>query len=307
MRLRSAPLAATVLGVLAAIGVAAMPGATLESLVTESGLPSVIAAAEPPLGMTARALVALGVGLFVAGFAWLLVVVATGGGVAEAPDDDVHFGDLPTPVIRRADAHPDAPPRPPLRAMRDLGTPFLEVRAGGEVYEVEASRGVSPAPSIDAVAVAQAVPEPVAVEAMPAEQALPDDLEQPLAAFDPQAIPAVPMPPPLSLKPLRPTPAPAQYDDRDRFDIFALSPPCRRPSPPPSLRPRPRDEAVARPEAEASVHALLERLERGAVRRGLATGIEKTMPPARSQPPQPEQQRGLEEALVTLRNLARRA
>ena len=33
------------------------------------------------------------------------------------------------PVLRRADAHPDAPPRRPVFANSDLGTPFLDVKA----------------------------------------------------------------------------------------------------------------------------------------------------------------------------------
>ena len=32
-------------------------------------------------------------------------------------------------VTRRADRHPDAPAREPVKAMRDLGTPFLDVGA----------------------------------------------------------------------------------------------------------------------------------------------------------------------------------
>ena len=52
-----------------------------------------------------------------------------------------------------------------------------------------------------------------------------------------------------------------------------------------------------RPETDASVHALLERLERGVADKRIA-------PTSRAEARQ--QERGLEEALVTLRNLARR-
>lgn len=277
-----APLGAAVLGGLAVLGVLAMPGAMLETLVTDSGLPSVIAAAEAPLGMTARIAVALGTGLFCASFAWLLLFVLLGGG--DPAGEDVRpgsrFDDLPTPIVRRADAHPDAPPRPPLRAARDLGTPFLDVRASAE-----------PEPSA-----------PIADGEALTERPLPVDFDQPLAAFDPQAIPEIPLPAPLSLKPLRRAPVPAPAADREDFAIFDSTPPVRRPGPPPSLRPRPREDTAARPESEVSINALLDRLERGARRQGLSGGAENRAAPAHTPPPE----RGIEDALVTLRNLARR-
>lgn len=344
MKIARATLAAGALGALAALSVAAVPGAMLEQAVSASGLPAVIAAAEPPLGMTARIALALAAGLVVAGVARLLLLVILGdsaeGAAVEARDD------APAPPsIRRADAHPDAPPRPPLLATRDLGTPFLEVRAGGKPDEDDAPLPALPepvpltAPVIDADArplpLGPAVPRPAANDlpplqvreapsepewspppaahqGPPPERPLPEDFDQPLAAFDPQAIPAEPMAPPLSLKPLRrPVAVPSLYDANDRLAIFEQHPPFRRPAPapPPSLRPLPRDEAPAAPppEREASVHALLERLERGAMARGLITGSERHDPPAPPAPTPAPAERGLEEALVTLRNLARRA
>ncbi|MGK6356864.1 hypothetical protein ACMGDH_16750 [Sphingomonas sp. DT-207] len=153
------------------------------------------------------------------------------------------------PVLRRADAHPDAPSRPPLLAMRDLGTPFLEIRASE-------TRPVPEAP-------------------VPIERALPRDLSQPLAAFDPGAIRDAPLAAPAKL---------------------------------PSLRPRPRDERITRPETEASIHALLDRLERGMVRRGLATGMERTPAAAHRSPSDHRRtERALEDSLATFRNFARSA
>ncbi|MET0309845.1 MAG: hypothetical protein ABW023_14150, partial [Sphingomonas sp.] len=122
MNLPIAPLAALVLGALAALGVAAMPASGLESLVMDSGLPSVIPAAEPPLGLTARAAVALLTGGFAAIFTWLAAFILVGtrsvtlGRGAKALN--IFHDDVPAPVLRRADAHPDAPPRPPLLATR---------------------------------------------------------------------------------------------------------------------------------------------------------------------------------------------
>lgn len=171
-----------------------------------------------------------------------------------------------TPVVRRADAHPDAPPRPPLRAMRDLGTPFLDIRA---------TDGAGARP----------------VEVV--ERALPRDLTQPLAAFDPAAIPAVPRAPAATLSPLSPRARPAGYPAGGGFDLFRLLPAARQGE---------GQERIARPETEASIHALLDRLERGMVRHGLATGMEPAAPRTYA-----ERRRGPDERLAALRNLARRA
>jgi hypothetical protein len=160
------------------------------------------------------------------------------------------------PVLRRADAHPDAPSRPPLLAMRDLGTPFLEIRASE-------TRPVSAAAA------------PIEPALLPVERALPRDLSQPLAAFDPGAIRDVPLAAPARL---------------------------------PSLRAKPRDERITRPETEASIHALLDRLERGMIRRGLATGMERTPTAAHRSPSDHRRaERAVEDALATMRNLARTA
>jgi len=301
MNLPIAPLAAVALGALVALGVAAMPTSGLESLVMDSGLPAIFPAAEPPLGLTARAAVALLTGGFAALFTWLagFILVGTrsvtlGGAAPEAVDDEA----VPMPVLRRADAHPDAPPRPPLLATRDLGKPFLEVRAAE----------TKPAPSVDAFdsgaanvdevdAAEEKIPAPA--PAPPVEQPLPQDLEQPLSAFDPDAILSVPMPPPIKLPPVRRAPKPQVFEAHERFEVFELTPPVRKPAPvqaAPAPEPVPPAEPIARPETEASVHALLERLEKGVVRRSQARAATAK-----------QAERGLEDALATLRNMARQA
>lgn len=279
MNLPLAPIVAGVLGVGVAAVCALMPAAMLESLVMDSGLPAVLSAAEPPLGTTARLMLAGGAGGLVALFGWfgLFLVLGSRGvsfGKAEPLGEAV-------PVLRRADAHPDAPARAPLLATRDLGTPFLDVKADKADTE-------------DA-------PVPLFIE--PVEQDLPVDLEQPLAAFDPQAIPETPMPPPVTVSPLRPRPA--VFDSSERFETFDLTP-MRRAAPPPRLRPAPRpapvvqEEPIATARTDATIHALLDRLEKGVTRRGMSAGPE-------AEPNPRESERGLEDALVTLRNLARRA
>lgn len=311
MNLPFAPIVAVVLGAGVAGACALMPAPVLEGLVMDSGIPAVLSAAEPPLGATARLMLAGGAGGLVALFSWFALFLILGSrgltlGKAAPADEAV-------PVLRRADAHPDAPARAPLLATRDLGTPFLEVTAPVKAEEKPAEPLFAPEPLFAAEPLFAPEP-PFSPEAEPVisvigpvvEQDLPVDLEQPLAAFDPQAIPETPMPPPVSVPPLRPRPA--VFDATERFETFELTP-VRRSAPPPRLRPAPRPqpqaeaapvEPIATPKTDATIHALLERLEKGVVRRGMAVGPEPEANPRATE-------RGLEEALVTLRNLARRA
>lgn len=336
MKMPVALLGAALVGALAAFCALVLPTAALEGMVMRSGLPSIIAAAEPPLGFTARVLLALGAGGFFGTMGGLTLFVIAGttsvdlGRFKPRPRPDA----ARAPVLRRADAHPDAPPRPPLMAARDLGTPFLEVGAD----DIPKPLPLTPIKPVDAAierplfkadAPADAAPRPLApVEAVPIvaamvepfEQPLPDDLDQPLAAFDPQAVPDVPLPPPV-LPPLKAKPEPAkpepvapapQSPPPERFETFEL--PAQRariqagspayPFATPAPRTQTADEALSRPETDASVHALLERLERGVIRRG------QQLPPVM---PKPEprlargEEGGLQDTLASLRSMARRA
>ncbi|MES2753573.1 MAG: hypothetical protein V4659_02800, partial [Pseudomonadota bacterium] len=58
LNLPLAPVAAAVSGGIVALGFLVMPGGLLERLVLASGIAAFVAAAEPPLGLTAR--IALG-------------------------------------------------------------------------------------------------------------------------------------------------------------------------------------------------------------------------------------------------------
>lgn len=318
MNLSFAPLGAALIGAAAAAVLGALPTPMLESLVMASGIPAILSAAEPPLGMTARAAIAGGTGMVAAILSWFALFLLLGTrGFTIGREPEVDPEAVPTPVLRRADAHPDAPARAPLLATRDLGTPFLEVAARPRVEQAQREPEAEPEPEPLTLAVPiEFEPEPEVdsllrdveeaerVELPKAfaplvEQPLPDDLDQPLAGFDPAAIPDTPAPLPEAVTPLHRTPRPAVFDEGERFETFVLTPPVRIAPPP---RPRPRDGAITAPETEATIHALLERLERGVVRRGLASGVEQTR-----RAPEPKAERGLEEALVTLRNLARRA
>ena len=204
-----APSAGGALGLGFAALVAVMPAGLLAHLVDKTHLPAVLAVAASPLGVTARVLLVLIGGGALALFAGLGLHFIVGGrtiAVGGAPRE----GDVP--VLRRADAHPDAPPRRPVLAHRDLGAPLLDV--------------------------------PVAAD-NDRELPLPRDLDQPLAAFDPTAIPDRPREPARALAPLARIDRPQLIDPGDRFETFDLAP-------------------LAAPiEPTATIHALLDRLERG--------------------------------------------
>lgn len=306
MKLPVAFLTAAMLGAAAFAGVALVPTAMLESAISDSGLPAILPAAQPPLGWTARLMLGGGLALLVAGFAWFSAYILFGTrALSLGADAVVGEGEEAVPVVRRADAHPDAPPRAPLLATRDLGTPFLEVTANGDDDAPRKPLPISvPTVSIAPAPVPAEVARPAPVSAPRMEpvadaRELPVDLDTPMAAVDPAAIPAVPRERPPVVPPLkrrRPV-RPAVFDDSERFETFELTPPVRC-APAPVPFPGPMSERPVSRDAEATVHALLDRLEQGVVRRGLA---------ARPAPAPRAAEHGLEEALVTLRNLARRA
>ena len=339
-------------GVLAALATLVIPYGLLEDIVVTSGIAAFIPAAEPPLGATAR----ISVGVFAGGVAALVAWFALSALLVWRDSRRVEEAGERMPVIRRADAHPDAPPRAPLLANRDLGTPF---RAKGAVVDPEpesieahihvmTARGVeaaevrdldlpelppepviamgAPAPPVEtipaiSIPLVKADALPPAIPAAP--QPLPADLDQPLSAFDPSAIRDVPLAPPPPLAPLMRAPVKPVLAEGERFETFELTPPVRPAAPP---QPPVQAESLAAPETDASVHALLDRLERGIARR--VNNAPHAEPTPHSEPaPQPEPAlpaapvaeapseapepappaSGLEGALAALRKMAVRA
>ncbi|MFD1787773.1 hypothetical protein ACFSC3_09320 [Sphingomonas floccifaciens] len=190
-----------------------LPATVLEDWTAASGVSAILPASDLPLGYSVRTALAMVAGVGAGVIMWLAAYLAFGeeGQVTlarrtadPAPPSTVD-SDAPVPLLRRADAHPDAPARAPLSATRELGAPFLEVRDSG-----------------------------------PIERALPLDLDAPLSAYDPAAIPtqpAAPVPVVPALQPRRSAPASVEGA---------------------------RIAAVELPRTDATIHALLDRLERGA-------------------------------------------
>jgi len=105
----------------------AMPAQLMTDLVAASGLPSILAAAEPPLGMKARVGVGLigAVAMFAFVFTLLRLLDRTG---YDSPKPKAAPAYAPAPVeeaprARRRDAHPDAPAPRPICAAREFGEP----------------------------------------------------------------------------------------------------------------------------------------------------------------------------------------
>lgn len=310
---------AGVAGVLVALATLVIPGGPLQDIVVTSGVAAFIPAAEPPLGVTARICIGVfagGAAALVAWFVFSALLMWRDSRRVEEPGER-------RPVVRRADAHPDAPPRAPLLATRDLGMPY---RAKGEQVETlrddraddlrvfasahkEVEHGDAevrdlhlpelppepviamgtPAPPVEtipAVSIPQVKVEP---PVPPTPQPLPADLDQPLSAFDPAAIPDVPLAPPPPLAPLNRAPVKPLLAEGERFETFELTPPVRpaavqQPAPKPVVQP----ESLAAPETDASVHALLDRLERGIARRTHPAPLDEPQAPQAELTPQTE-------------------
>jgi hypothetical protein len=114
----------------AAIGFAgfAMPEWRLNQLLQMTGLPDILLAAQPPLGLRAR----LGVAGLLAGVTFvavfMLMRLLDRLPKRRSPLDADEDGPIDVPMrLRRADAHPDNPVRRPLVAGRELGEPFEEL------------------------------------------------------------------------------------------------------------------------------------------------------------------------------------
>ena len=141
----------------------AMPGDLLTDLVGASGLPSILPAAEPPLGYKAR----IGVGIigallvFALVFMLLRLLDRTGydaaGAKAEPPAE---------PRARRRDAHPDAPAPRPISATREFGEPAPPVAPPAPLWleppKPESLPCSSPSPSAESRAAPAPAIEPSA-------------------------------------------------------------------------------------------------------------------------------------------------
>ena len=130
------PALAGLAAVAVGFSIFAMPNALFSGLVAQSGLPDILAAAQPPLGMKARgAAVAAGVILV---FAAVVILLGALDRLSRRPKrKPAASPNFDTPKVRRADAHPDAPTRAPLLAGSELSEPFQEEEMVAETWPDE--------------------------------------------------------------------------------------------------------------------------------------------------------------------------
>jgi hypothetical protein len=211
-------------GLAAALLVLWIPVGLIEMVVASSGLSETLPAAAPPLGLKAR--------LLLAGFAALMAVGLIGMmrrqdrpteqegrwlGVQGASKMGFAFSKLTAlargratpverdaPLLRRADAHPDAPSRAPIFASRDFGAIDIFARPDSPRRPLV----VHPEPEQDAIVpsaglVMPSAPLPIAEEALPqpiflrpaapiVEHAAEEEVPQDVAPFTPAPLDPIP-------------------------------------------------------------------------------------------------------------------
>lgn len=136
-KLPKIPTASAISGLIVAALILMTPNPWFEAFIVESGLPSIISAAEPPLGARARIVFALIAALIVTLGAWVTLTFVTSRNLrarTEAQYDyDLQEAVVQNPRTRRMDAHPDAPYRRPIMAGDDLGVPMDDVTIDSEM------------------------------------------------------------------------------------------------------------------------------------------------------------------------------
>lgn len=202
----------------------AMPESLFSGLVEATRLPDLVPAAQPPLGETARLAAAGAAFLLAFAAVWALMAalsrVPASRKVEAEPEAEA-------PRLRRADAHPDAPARPPLLA-RDLGEPldledFPEAPAEEEPALTEAEHRPLPA-----FLVPQATEAEAEVGAEPETQwDEPETLWTPpqpnWSEAGPEAEPGVERPPEVEAEPLPISELAAQLPDSEEESDQPLS------------------------------------------------------------------------------------
>ena len=284
----------------AAFGAFAVPQDILSRAVIATGLPSILSAAQPPLGLTARVVLAVGSAAIVFGLVFLLLRLLDRSGMnaAGAAEEE----EAP-PRLRRRDFHPDAPTPRPISAARDLGEPAPP----------EAPRATTPLWLNEAAPVVARVSEPEATvepepEQAPVFEPEPVFAPAPVAEVQPQPEPEVEPQPVFEPEPVaevRPEPEP---------EPIAAFEPEPAPQPEPVFEPAPQPESRPAPEAAmpTSISALMERLEQGLARRRLidpVPSVPATPPQVFPEAPEPQDAPDdrLQTAIASLQRLAARS
>lgn len=228
---------AALAGLAVAFAAFTIPDDILADAVSATGIGSIITAAQPPLGTTAR--VTLAVAGAIAAFGGALFLLRWLDRFASKPSTRPADPIAEGPRIRKSDAHPDAPPPRPISASRDLGEP-APPSAPAEPGPVAQAATVEPVatapadvvptapvrrPAVERVAPARPMAEPESLTALMAR------LERGLARREAQPEPVVPTraekpddfsPAPVSQAAAAPAEAPPPANDRLQSAIEGL-------------------------------------------------------------------------------------
>ena len=170
----------------AAFAAFAVPQDLLSRAVVATGLPSILSAAQPPLGLTARVVLAVGGAAIVFGLVFVLLRLLDRSGMnaADSGEEDA------APRLRRRDIHPDAPTPRPISATRELGEP-APPRAPRTATPPWLDEAAPVAPEPEPVAEIRHEPEPVFVpEPEPEVAAAPEPEPEPAPQPEPAFVPA---------------------------------------------------------------------------------------------------------------------
>jgi hypothetical protein len=177
-----APVVAAMFGIITLILIFMTPGWLFERMVVASGLPSLIAAAQPPLGETARKLTAIAGGLGVFASLWLGLGLLRAFIRRNAPPKargsriDAAVPVAQTPITKQK--------REPIFAERELGAPFMSDEAIASVAESVPSVEVEPEASQPEVAGQPFLLDRIAPRPAEEKQKLSDELARLQSALD---------------------------------------------------------------------------------------------------------------------------
>ena len=272
----------------AAFAAFAVPQDLLSRAVTATGLPSILSAAQPPLGLTARVALAIGGAMIVFGLVFLLLRLLDRSGLNSAPEarDEA---DAQAPRVRRRDGHPDAPVPRPISAARDLGEPMPPVapRAAVPIWLDEAE---PVAPLVEAGP--EIEPEPAV---QPVIELTPPAEPEPVAGFPPE--------PEIAAEP-EPWPQPALVAEAEPEPALVLEAE-------PEREPEAESEPEPAPKADlpTSIAELMARLEQGLAKRKTSAPVSVrsvAAPQVFPEAPEAPDDR-LQSAIASLQRLAARS
>ena len=325
------------LGTIAAAIMASLPQARLDLLAWRLWLPSILPAATPPLGVTARIVLGMTTWALFAGVGMMPLLLRRRTVRLALTGPTTQDAVLPWLVDAPAQAASDslAADHGPI-ATRDSQVRDTEVRAGEVADEPVLSllarltrRLGRETPGADAQAVRRADSHPDALPRRPImasedlgpplpivtvsasrplpepERPLPADLDVSLAEFDPCSVPDVPREPVRAVAPLATPPAPeraparpATIDPGERFETFAI------PAPVAAVKPASADPAVSSSDAPARRARTDALASRRAGRSEPLAALLERLERGANRRSTPEPAASLDETLVQLRRLA---